>query len=339
MKKATRKNRIEIFHYGKMVLVASAFAAFITACGGGGGNSEVAKDIPNETTNTKDQTVKPEEVPEKLLEGKYAEVYDQFSNEFKQQLSEADFVKMAPDSLKGVDSFKQASVMKLNGSEQRSWISDSGKIGLITVFDEKGTILGLQAKKLSPSPETDNRLTKIKYDWPLKGEWFVTWGGTNALVNYHYEYESQRYAYDLIQKKDGYSYKGDPLKNTSYYAFGQPILAPTSGTVVSVVNNIPDNEPVGVMNEKVPAGNEVVIDHGGEYSVLAHMKKGSVKVKVGDKVKSGDEIGLLGNSGNSSEAHLHFQVSDGADLFKSRSININWKNRIAPVQGETITAE
>lgn len=93
------------------------------------------------------------------------------------------------------------------------------------------------------------------------------------------------------------------------------------------------------MNEKVPAGNEVVIDHGGEYSVLAHMKKGSVKVKVGDKVKSGDEIGLLGNSGNSSEAHLHFQVSDGADLFKSRSININWKNRIAPVQGETITAE
>ncbi|MET3211876.1 UNVERIFIED_CONTAM: hypothetical protein ABIC26_004844 [Paenibacillus sp. PvR008] len=340
MNRPNRKHRMEIIHYSKMIWVMGALAALITACGGA--NPEVATDIPiekTEKTSTKTQTLKPEEIPAELLDGKYAEVYGHFSDEFKKQVSEADFVSKATDSLKGVKSFKQASVIQFNGSDQRTWISDSGKMGLTTVFDEKGEILGLQAKELSSSPKTDHILTKIKYDWPLKGDWFIVWGGTNALVNYHYEYESQRYAYDIIQNKDGYSYKGDRLKNESYYAFGQPVLAPASGTVVSVVNHIPDNEPVGVMNEKVPAGNEVVIDHGGEYSVLAHMKNGSVKVKVGDKVKSGDEVGLLGNSGNSSEAHLHFQVSDGADLFKSRSININWKDDIASVQGETITAE
>ncbi len=337
MNKMTRKNRLDLIHYSKTVLAVSALVAIITACGGE--NTAITTEKPTETTKVEVQTMKPEEVPVELLDGKYAKVYAYFSDEFKQQLSEVDFVSMAPDLLKGIHSFKQASVMQHNGGDQRSWISNSGNMGLTSIFDEKGAISGLLVKELISFPETDNRLTNIKYNWPLSGEWYIVWGGTNVLVNYHYEHESQRYAYDIVQSKDGYSYKGDPLKNESYYAFGQPVLAPADGTVVSIVNDIPDNEPVGVMNEKIPAGNEIVIDHGGEYSVLAHLKKGSVKVKVGDKVSSGEEIGLLGNSGNSSEAHLHYQVSDGAELFKSRSININWKEGITPVQGEIVKAE
>lgn len=344
MKRTGGKVNWNVLHYSKTVLAAGALAALLTACGGG--NSAVATDkpavtteVPTETTSTEGMRIKPEDLPAALLDGKYTEVYAGFSDEFKKQVSEADFVSMSNEFLKDISSFKQASTMQLNGGDYRSWISDSGKMGMTVVFDEEGVILGLQAKPLSDWPETDNRLTKTAFDFPLKGEWFIFWGGQNALVNYHYEHESQRYAYDIIQNKDGYSYKGDPLKNESYYAFGKPVLAPADGTVVAVVNDVPDNEPVGVMNEKVPAGNEVVIDHGGEYSVLAHLKKGSVTVKVGDKVKSGDEIGLLGNSGNSSEAHLHYQVSDGADLFTSLSLNINWKNGMAPLQGETVTAE
>ncbi|TGU70988.1 M23 family metallopeptidase, partial [Mesorhizobium sp. M00.F.Ca.ET.186.01.1.1] len=124
----------------------------------------------------------------------------------------------------------------------------------------------------------------------------------DVLSNYHYAIPSQRYAYDIIKIKDGYSYSGDATKNESYYAFGQEILAPQDGTVVHVVSDIPDNVPVGTMNDKQPAGNVVVIDHGnGEFSYLAHLKQGSAKVKVGDRVKKGDLLGLCGNSGNSSE--------------------------------------
>ncbi|MNJ53851.1 Murein DD-endopeptidase MepM [compost metagenome] len=175
---------------------------------------------------------------------------------------------------------------------------------------------------------------------PLKNDWFVFWGGENVIANYHYGTESQRYAYDFIKVKDGYSYSGDPKKNESYYAFGQEITAPEAGKVIHVVNDIADNEPVGIMNEKDLAGNVVAIDHGnGEYSYLAHLKKDSVTVKVGDIVQKGEVIGLCGNSGNSSEPHLHFQISDGDDLFTSSSLRVKWENDLHPIQGDTIIGE
>ena len=69
------------------------------------------------------------------------------------------------------------------------------------------------------------------------------------------------------------------------------------------------------MNSARPFGNYVVIDHrNGEYSVYAHLKKGTVAVSPGQRVNTGDVLGLCGNSGNSSEAHLHFHVQDSPDL-------------------------
>jgi murein DD-endopeptidase MepM/ murein hydrolase activator NlpD len=65
------------------------------------------------------------------------------------------------------------------------------------------------------------------------------------------------------------------------------------------------------LNKKQPKGNYVIIDHGnGEYSFLAHLKKGSMVVAVGDSLKSGQFIGLCGNSGNSSEPHLHYHLQN-----------------------------
>ncbi|ANY70574.1 metalloendopeptidase [Paenibacillus sp. BIHB 4019] len=280
--------------------------------------------------------ITPEQLPDALLAGNYKGIYERFSAPFKESVSEADFLKMAESFMSGVKSLDKSSLLNKSGAEQRTWVSDSGTKGIIGIFDAEGTILGLQVKELTPATETDNILTKNSYSLPFRGEWLVVWGGNNALINYHYEYESQRYAYDFVQAKDGFSYEGDPLKNESYFAFGQDIIAPADGTVVSVVNDIADNEPVGVMNEKAPAGNVVVIDHGGEYSYLAHLKKGSAVVKPGDKVSKGDVLGQTGNSGNSSEAHLHFQLSDGKDLFTSSAIAVKWEGGIKPVQGETI---
>jgi murein DD-endopeptidase MepM/ murein hydrolase activator NlpD len=73
-------------------------------------------------------------------------------------------------------------------------------------------------------------------------------------------------------------------------------------------------------------GNHVVIDHGGgEYSQYAHLRPGSVRVRVGQSLRQGDVIGALGSSGNSTEPHLHFQVCDSADPLVCVGIPPNWK--------------
>lgn len=298
---------------------------------------ETAQTTPPAANETESSAVQPNNLAEALLNGNYSGIYERFSPEFKKQVSEPEIAEMGAAFIEGVQSFHSSSVLVLNGTEQRAWTSDAGDKGIIAVFDDQGTILGLRITGLTAYPETDGKRTRTAFALPLHGEWLVYWGGHNVLDNYHYELASQRYAYDFVQAADGFSYKGDPLRNESYHAFGKEVTAPADGVVAEVVNDIPDNSPVGVMNEKVPAGNVVVIDHGGEYSFLAHLKQGSVTVKKGDQVKTGDTIGKLGNSGNSSEPHLHFHVSDGTDLFSSRSLNIQWKGDLQPLRGRTVT--
>ena len=321
-----------LIHSGMVRIAVVALLTLMTACGGG-----MSTNKPNsENIISINNNLEPNELPQAMLDAQYSQIYESFSPAFKGQISEADFAGMAKDFTQGVESFEPTSAMKLNGNDQRVWLNPSHDKGILAVFDETGFIVGLQIMNLSPWTDTDEMLTTATYELPFQGDWLVFWGGSNILVNYHYEYESQRYAYDFIQAEHGLSFTGDPLKNDSYYAFGQNILAPADGTVISVVNHISDNEPVGVMNEKEPAGNVVVIDHGGEYSILAHLKKGSVTVNPGDQVMLGDKIGELGNSGNSSEAHLHFQISDGEDLFDSHSLNVRWKDGLNPIRGEIV---
>lgn len=324
----------------KTALAAGSLALLLAACSGE--NSAVTTNTgavqtmsPTETTN---QLLMPDDLPKALLDGKYREIYARFNQPLKDAVSEADLEKTGEEFTNGIHSFEKSSTIQLNGYDRRIWVSDEGNKGLLGMFDSDGVITSIQVQELTSSPETDSKLSKNKYALPFEGDWFVFWGGENVLVNYHYELEIQRYAYDFIQTKDHFSYKGDPLKNESYYAFGKEIIAPADGSIISVVNDILDNAPVGVMNPNQPAGNNVVIDHGGEYSHLAHLKKGSATVKPGDKVKKGDVIGLTGNSGNSSEPHLHFQLSDGPELFSARSINVKWENAMKPSQGETISS-
>jgi len=108
------------------------------------------------------------------------------------------------------------------------------------------------------------------------------------------------------------SVHGDPTKNESYLAYGEPLLAVADGTVVKVVTDVPDSTvgaPPTLPLDQL-GGNVVIIDiGGGVYALYAHLVPGSATVKVGDKVTRGQVIGKLGNSGNSSEAHLHFHLT------------------------------
>ncbi|PYE45543.1 peptidase M23-like protein [Paenibacillus barcinonensis] len=271
--------------------------------------------------------VTPENLIATMTNGSKDAIYNQFTPEMKQAVSLEDFKLSADGFLQGTNAWKQVVHAEINGLKEYAWIDDSGTKGIRAYFTEDHQIGGLNITPLESYPDTDNKLTQTEFQFPMKGDMFIFWGGHSVLENYHYEHVTQRYALDIVRKVDGASYQGDAKVNANYYAFGQPLYAAADGTVVEIKNDIEDNVP-GVMNPKEPAGNYVVINHGnGEYSITGHIKKGSVAVKKGDKVKQGDLIGDLGNSGNSSEAHLHFQVSDGPDLFTSRSLHIRWADQ------------
>ena len=129
---------------------------------------------------------------------------------------------------------------------------------------------------------------------------------------------AQRFAIDWVELKTADStFTGDPKDNKNYKAYGADVLAVADATVAATKDGIPENVP-GENSRAVPitletvAGNHIILDlGGGNYCMYAHLQPGSLKVKVGDKVKRGQVIGLLGNSGNSTEPHLHFQVMDG----------------------------
>mgnify|MGYP002150430230 CR=1 FL=1 len=110
------------------------------------------------------------------------------------------------------------------------------------------------------------------------------------------------------------SYKGAGRVNSDFFAFGQPILAPADGKVVQVVDGVPDNTP-GAVDVYFRLGNMVVLDLGrGEYAYLCHLQQGSPSVRVGERVRRGQVVARCGNSGNSTEPHLHFQLADGPQI-------------------------
>ncbi|HJR34619.1 MAG TPA: M23 family metallopeptidase [Gemmatimonadales bacterium] len=138
---------------------------------------------------------------------------------------------------------------------------------------------------------------------------------------------AQRFAIDYVRVgEDNLTFTGDRLTNASYHAYGQDALAVGEGTVVAVKDGIPENVP-GVNSRAVPitletvGGNHVILDlGGGRYAFYAHLQPGSLRVKLGDRVRTGQVLGLVGNSGNSTEPHLHFHLSDGNSPLSSEGI-------------------
>jgi hypothetical protein len=168
-------------------------------------------------------------------------------------------------------------------------------------------------------PKIERNTTKLML--PFKGEWTVTWGGDTKELNYHVESLAQKNAFDfLITDSKGKSFKTDGKTNEDFYAFGKPLFAPCDGEVVLAVDGVKDNQP-GTMNPIYLLGNTVIIKTAkGEYLLFAHFKQHSVLVKQGQQVKQGDQLGQCGNSGNSSEPHLHFHIQNVEDMMVATGI-------------------
>lgn len=133
-----------------------------------------------------------------------------------------------------------------------------------------------------------------------------------------------RYSYDFCTvNENGDLYRGQGKNNEDWYSWGAPLYAPGGGVIREMTNDVADNILGKKMfdfrlvfqNIKAFYGNYVVIDHlNGEYSLIAHMKQGSVKVKLGEKVKQGQLIGQIGISGDADYVHTHYQLQNGFDL-------------------------
>ena len=192
---------------------------------------------------------------------------------------------------------------------------------------------------------------KGKYIFPLRGNLHLAFVPLSYI--HHRGSHSQEFAMDVVGavQKGAASYleisTPDPKKLTDYGIWGADILAMGDGTVTAVGDKFPEarmsdpavflapgytmtllKELIGTIGfTNAVAGNYVVIDHGnGEFSVYCHMKEGSLRVKPGDKVKKGQVIGQVGNTGNSGAPHLHFQIQDSPDFITANGLPMMFEN-------------
>lgn len=172
--------------------------------------------------------------------------------------------------------------------------------------------LRIQPVRALDVPVLERNTTKMIL--PFQEEWFVYWGGTQVEQNYHVAEISQQYAYDLLMVENGASHRGEGTKNEEYLVFGKEIIAPCDGRVVQVITGVEDNIP-GRTNPEQLTGNTVVLKTDAEEFILfAHLKKGSIMVEEGQDVRRGEVLAQCGNSGNSTEPHLHLSLQNQIDM-------------------------
>ncbi|HDR4899309.1 M23 family metallopeptidase [Bacillus cereus] len=181
---------------------------------------------------------------------------------------------------------------------------------------------------------------KIVVRFPLNERALVGWGGDRLETNYHVTKPNERWAYDILIPPA--EVKSSKLKD--YGIYGAKVMAPASGTVVSINNDEKDLVP-GSDDFQSMAGNHIYLrlDETGTYLILAHLKQGSIKVKEGQHVNEGEFLAQVGNSGSSSEPHLHIhhqrQDPSKVSMFLAEGLPLYFqteKGAMMPERGEYI---
>jgi len=189
--------------------------------------------------------------------------------------------------------------------------------------------------------------SRMVFSLPLEGMWYD--GAGPSLHTHHRWAVPEEFAHDFVRiGAEGLPYSGDGTHFADYYAYGQKVMAAANGQVVAVLNDEPEDEsllqkagePLDAYVQRIVArqgeqlqrgvrgiiGNHVIIKHGAEFSMYAHLKPGSVLVKPNDLVMTGQQIASVGSSGSSTEPHLHFQVCDAPDPLLCAGIPARFEN-------------
>jgi hypothetical protein len=179
--------------------------------------------------------------------------------------------------------------------------------------------------------------------FPFVGMWWCAHGGASLGTNYHIRVEAQRHAYDFT---------GNSLfvrlllllrrRNQAFGAYGREILSPVNGTVVAAANDEPDHQPTQrYVRGGQAAGNHLVIQTPEGFLWLSHLQRGSLRHRCGDTVRRGDFVGRCGNSGNSSDPHLHIHMQDDPRLNTGRGIPLAFRAAdgrvLRPLRGDRIS--
>ena len=213
---------------------------------------------------------------------------------------------------------------------------ERGIVDAQIALDSNDKIAGLGLGLRPPAAKVpDRQSTPLRL--PFEGTWMTTAGGETPSQSYHVSgHPSQRFAYDfVVLGPDGQHYKNLGKKNEDYYAYGRKVLAPADGVVTDIVSGIRDNTP-GRPNPFNMMGNAVIIQHKtGEYSLLAHLKFGSIAVGRGAKVKAGQLIALCGNSGSSVEPQLHYSLANSSTQVEATGIKTLFRRVKVTSNGET----
>ncbi len=154
-----------------------------------------------------------------------------------------------------------------------------------------------------PYPASIDDQPQLQIRVPTDRAMRVYWGGEALEHNYHALYPDQRWAYDLVIEPAGVM----SARLEDYGCWNQPVLAPMAGVVASIHDGDPDATPGIIPDTENYAGNHVVIrsETTGTHLLVAHLARGSIEVKPGDRIEEGRPIGRCGNSGRSSEPHVH----------------------------------
>lgn len=299
------------------------------------------------------EVIKPKTLTDKFVnfynQKLYDSVFNLFSDEMKAALPPDKTIEFFSNLQLQAGAIEKYEFKKMKQTYFQYKTNFTNTVFMLSISEESsGKINGLFVAPYSEEEEDKPVMPRniSKMILPFSGEWFVFWGGDTKEQNYHVSTKSQKNAFDIMMMGgNGKSYKTVGRTNDDYYAFGQPLTAPCDGEVVLAVDGVKDNIP-GEMNTMFVTGNTVVIKTtNNEYLLFAHFKQYSIKVKQGEQVKKGQLLGLCGNSGNSSEAHLHFHIQNKENMTDATGIKCYFdkilvngveKTDYSPVKGERI---
>ena len=182
--------------------------------------------------------------------------------------------------------------------------------------------------------------TAVELAFPFSaGTYYIGQGGSTTSINNHYADQSQRYALDIVALDDfGARARGImPEALGDYAIYGREVKSPCTGVAISIHDGVDDNA-ISKTNIAEPAGNHVILACGTTRILLAHFQKGTIVVAAGEIVMQGETLGRAGNSGNSSEPHLHMHAYVGGtlDYNAGQGVPMTFDGRFL-VRGSTVT--
>ena len=170
----------------------------------------------------------------------------------------------------------------------------------------------------------------VVVDFPLRGEWVAFNSPGDRVPSHGTDMLGQRFAYDFIRvdRRKGWHVHpagglrsnliGFPIRET--YAWGQPVHMPFDGVIVDAQDGLKNALTFNPSRLRSVIGNFILARSGDTFAAFAHLTTGSVSVGPGQEVRSGEQIGRVGHTGNSTAPHLHFQLMDSPDVMTARGI-------------------